>query len=352
MIKIHTDFCGGNILFDRIENDTVYIERDLRDTKGDWFYWAFCIEGAAGRTLTFRFPADVRVGRFGAAVSHDLADWHWSESGSGNMFTYTFAEDENKVYFAHNMLYSPERFDAFCRANRLIPEIFCKTEKGRELPAVRIGSGTKWLLMTARHHACESTGSYVLEGTMEMLTRMLPEEYSVMVVPFVDYDGVIDGDQGKSRIPHDHNGDYTDAPIYEAVRSLISFAKGHTLRAVFDLHSPWHMGAENDRVFISHGLQSMDPAVCKFGEYLKEATAENEMKYTGEWDVGPNQKWNKETNPSFKNFFSRFDSVKLAVTMETPYFGLTDGMGKVSIESLLELGRSFGQCVVRFLNEH
>ena len=47
-MNIHSSFTGGNIVLDRIENDIVYLERDIRDTKGDWFYWAFCVEGAAG----------------------------------------------------------------------------------------------------------------------------------------------------------------------------------------------------------------------------------------------------------------------------------------------------------------
>lgn len=38
-------FIGGNIVVDRIEQDTVHLERDLRDTEDDWFYRAFCVEG-------------------------------------------------------------------------------------------------------------------------------------------------------------------------------------------------------------------------------------------------------------------------------------------------------------------
>lgn len=62
--------------------------------------------------------------------------------------------------------------------------------------------------MTARHHACESTGNYVLEGVLEELIKSLPNNLSVMCVPFVDYDGVVNGDQGKNRFQHDHNRDY------------------------------------------------------------------------------------------------------------------------------------------------
>ena len=353
-MKIHSSFTGGNIVVDRIDTETgtVYLERDLRDTEGDWFYWAFCAEGAAGETWTFRFPSNHRVGRFGAAVSRDLAQWHWSESGSGNTFTYTFGEDEDKVYFAHNMLYHPERFDAFCRRSRLMPEVFSKSVKGHGLPAVRFGDGDKWILLTARHHACESTGDYVLEGAAEALTFLLPEGYSVLVIPFVDYDGVVDGDQGKNRRPHDHNRDYTDEPIYEVVREMIKFGKEHDLRYTFDFHSPWHMGAENDYVFFSRSTEAMEPFTNAFGEYMKRETAANELKYTGNWDVGPNEKWNDETSPNSKNYFSRQESVRLSVTTETPYFGVTDGMGKISQEAMLELGRAFGRSIAAYIKEN
>lgn len=346
---IHQDFIGGNIAVERIENDTVYLERQLRDTEGDWFYWAFCAEGFEGRTVTFVFPNRHRVGRFGAAVSHDMKNWHWSESGAGDRFTYTFGADESRVYFAHNMVYDPVRFSDFCSAHGLTAETFGKSVKGRSLPAVRFGNGEKWILLTARHHACESTGSYVLEGAMETLLTCLPEGYAVMAIPFVDYDGVLDGDQGKNRIPHDHNRDYTDQPIYEVVKKMMDFGRNNDLRYTFDFHSPWHMGAENDYVFVSRSTEAMESFTDRFGEFMKVRTAENELKYTGEWDVGPNEKWNDENSPNSKNYFSKHPGVRLSVTMETPYFGVEGG--KISADAMLELGHAFGQSIADYICE-
>ncbi|MBQ7322622.1 MAG: hypothetical protein IJW99_11040 [Clostridia bacterium] len=347
-MNIHSNLIGGNIAVDRIENDTVYLERELRDTEGDWFYWAFCVEGAAGRTLTFVFPSKHRVGRFGAAVSHDLREWHWSESGSGDTFTYTFAEGEDKVYFAHNMLYHPAHFDAFCARVGLKQEVFCRSVKGRDLPAVRFGTGKRWILLTARHHACEATGNYVLEGVTETLLSRLPEDFAVLVVPFVDYDGVVDGDQGKNRRPHDHNRDYTDAPIYEVVEKMMTFGREHDLCYTFDFHSPWHMGKQNDYVFFSRSTEAMEPRIDLFAEYMKQATAAGELKYTGAWDVGPNEAWNNETSPNSKNYFSKQPSVRLSITTETPYFGVTDGSGKISQDAMRALGRVFGHCILQY----
>ncbi len=350
-MKIHCGFTGGNITVNEIGDDFVRVERDIRDTEGDWFYWAFCVEDAAalaGRTYTFLFPSSARVGRFGAAVSHDLEHWNWTESGTGDRFSYTFSPGEERVYFAHHMLYDPARFDAFCERNGLKKEVFCASVKGRPLPAVRFGTGEEWILLTARHHACESTGSYVLEGAAEALIRSLPRGFSVLAVPFVDYDGVLDGDQGKNRMPHDHNRDYTSRPIYEAVEKLIAFGKEHDLRGTFDFHSPWHMGEQNDHVFFSRSTEAMEPFTDSFGEIMKQKTADTQLKYSGKWDVGPNELWNDETSPNSKNYFSRQKSVQLSVTMETPYFGLEDGSGKISEEAMLELGRAFGESVAEF----
>ncbi len=95
----------------------------------------------------------------------------------------------------------------------------------------------------------------------------------------------------------------------------------------------------------------MEPFVNRFGEIMKEETAGNEMKYTGTWDVGPNEQWNDETSPNSKNYFSKQPSVQLSVTMETPYFGVEDGSGKISQEAILELGRAFGRSIIRYIKE-
>ena len=54
-MKIHSDFIGGNIIVEKNCGDDIFVERDLRDTVDDWFYWAFCVEGAENKTLTFHF---------------------------------------------------------------------------------------------------------------------------------------------------------------------------------------------------------------------------------------------------------------------------------------------------------
>ena len=76
-MRIHQDFTGGNIAVKEEKEGGFVLGNELRDTTEDWFYWAFCIEGAEGRELTFEFDAN-RLGYFGPAVSHDLVHWHCS----------------------------------------------------------------------------------------------------------------------------------------------------------------------------------------------------------------------------------------------------------------------------------
>ena len=70
---IHENFTGGNIVVKSQEENVIYLDNNLRDTTCEWFYWAFCIEGAEGRTLTFRFREN-RLGYFGSqSRSGDMA---------------------------------------------------------------------------------------------------------------------------------------------------------------------------------------------------------------------------------------------------------------------------------------
>jgi murein tripeptide amidase MpaA len=109
----------------------------------------------------------------------------------------------------------------------------CRTRKGRSverLHAGKINGEPKYrVLLTARHHACEMIASYALEGFLESilsnteLGHWFQNNVEVLAVPFMDKDGVEDGDQGKHRRPHDHNQDYISDSIYPSVRAMKQF---------------------------------------------------------------------------------------------------------------------------------
>ena len=133
-MRIHNNFIGGNISVIKESETDVYLENEIRDSGEDWFYWAFCAEDAAGKEITFHMQDD-RLGYWGPAVSHDLKNWKWLNQADGNSFTYTFRKDENKVYFAHNRLYHPERFFGLCKELSLESFELCKNFICRSLCA-------------------------------------------------------------------------------------------------------------------------------------------------------------------------------------------------------------------------
>ena len=345
MIKIHNDFVGGNICVKSIDGDVITLENELRDTTIDWFYFAFCVEGAEGRTLTFNMQKN-RLGYFGPAVSHDLKEWHWLGECNGESFTYRFREDENKVYFAHHMLYHPDRFATFCNDHNLEVGELCKSRKGRSIPCLKIGDGDESIILTARHHACESTGSYVLEGVLEYIVKKPINNTRIFVVPFVDYDGVVDGDQGKARAPHDHNRDYIDSPIYPEVRAIREFAEQFGCNYGFDFHSPWHKGGVNDTIFVVRNLVEKLSEFDAFSTLLEGEITKESMKYSMKNDYPPNTGWNTKS-ANFACTMNSRPECRIAFTLESAYFGTEDNL--VTQERLVELGRCFAKALIKYV---
>ncbi len=345
---IHNNFTGGNISVKEINGDTVVLKNELRDTEGTWFYWAFCVEGAEGRTITFQMEP-TRLGYWGPAVSYDLAEWRWLDSIDGDSFTYSFAENESKVYFAHNMLYHPNRFEELCKKHDLEISTLCTSRKGRIVPCLHIGNGKNSIIITARHHACESTGNYVLEGIIEEISRSPIENSTLLIVPFVDYDGVVDGDQGKNRIPHDHNRDYIDEPIYPEIRAIKSYADINGCNYGFDLHSPYHKGRQNNNIFIVRNMVEKLDRFDKISSLLEAEITDGSMKYQKENDYPPLTGWNQPSSNFGFTMNSRPECI-LAFTLESTYFGSPDN--KVSQERLIELGRCYARAIKKYIKSN
>lgn len=364
IMKIDKQIIGGNIEVLEIDGDRVRVERELRDTRPDrdWFYWAFRVTGAAGRTVTFEFPHKNRVGYFGAAVSPDQIHWSWSgkrkitvleDESRIESFTYTFGEDENETYFAHDMVYVPARFEQFCAANGLAIEELCLSNKGRSVPFTRFGSGDRKILLTSRHHACESTGTHVMESVLQSFIDEPLEGYEIVCVPFVDYDGVLDGDQGKHRLPHDHNRDYPldgSESLYTSCAAIRRFVEENRVPYAFDFHSPKHLGKLNNKVSIIYKLEEKVPELRRFAELFSSKITSDAFPYDPENDMPPNTGWNLDTSETFARYLLERPESRLAFTLETPYFGEKDGSAVVTEASLSALGKSFAAALRDYIS--
>ncbi len=346
---VSKDFTGGNIrILKRVAN-IFSLNNELRDSKDDWFYWAFCLNGLKGETYKFIFPEN-RIGYFGPAVSHDLINWEWlGKCDDDNTFSYTIKENENKIYFAHSMLYHPERFLCFAKKKGLAVKELCKSKKGRSVPFTEFGNGKKTVLLTARHHACESSGSYVLEGIINRLLSAPLKDSKVIVIPFVDFDGVVDGDQGKGRIPHDHNRDYDlNLPaIYPETNAIRKLASGG-IDYAFDFHSPWHKGGENDNVFIVEKRHEKLKDYNRFGKLLEKHNSENSLKYSSENNLAPDVSWNSSKTKCFATFANDYGSARLSFSLECTYFGKNENV--FLPQKAIEFGRCFADALKEFDN--
>ncbi len=356
MFSVTSAFEGGNGRIISIDGDRIILDADLRDTEGDWFFWCIKVMGAAGGTLHFEFPSSHRVGYFGAAVSYDLENWHWQhrecKSGDGRHFSYTFSDDENEVYLAHDMVYRPKRFLKFAESLGLAVKELCISEKGRSVPYIDTEKGDGVILLTARHHACESTGSYILEGVLDEMLKCLSDKYRVICVPFVDMDGVTDGDQGKNRSGHDHNRDYTrgEPSIYRSVAEIRRIADRAPLKYAFDFHSPWHWSGLNDTVFIPIKNKGMEEDIQHFSRFFEDSTDESTLPYSASGNVMPDDpkvSWNKSGTPGFSGYMAGAGA-ELSFSLETPYFKAGDTV--FTPERAVSTGRAFARALLSYEN--
>ena len=262
--QIDADFPGGNIIVVNINDDTIQLRHDLRDTEDQWFYWSFRIKGAAGRTLHFEFTNGGVIGSRGPAVSTDKGlTWRWiGDLGfSATKFQYTFGSDDHEVYFGQGMNYTEKdlrRFlDKYQDHPDLTVETLCTSRKGRNVELLRIQNKNKApdfkIFLSSRHHCGEMMANYALEGIIETILseteegRLLRDHGDFFIVPFTDKDGVEDGDQGKNRRPHDHNRDY-NLRIYPEIRAITeqvpAWSDGIPL-FFLDMHCPWLRGGSD-----------------------------------------------------------------------------------------------------------
>lgn len=251
VLTVDDQLPAGNIVMERVSGDTVYVSQDLSKNADEWFYWAMRVRGAQGKTLVFQFPR-TSVGARGPVVSLDQGKtFFFGGEANDDNFTWTFGPKDKDVYFYECHPYLPENWEAF--TNTLDKSLFsqsvlCISREGREVPYASVGlkdgKERHHIFIMARHHCSETMASYVMEGLVmglcasDKVGEWLRDNVDMTLVPFADYDGVVDGDQGKNRAPHDHNRDY-GLFLYPETRAIADLY-GKTHAEVFlDLHCPW-----------------------------------------------------------------------------------------------------------------
>lgn len=255
-VKIRCNYPGGNVKVTSLEAGEARIESDLRDTPTHWFYWNFEVEALTPGSITFTFPKGKEfLSAQGPCISRDGGkSWQWlgtedcfflneDPANLSDGFVLTFDHAGETFRVAQGFPYQLADFQKFADSIRHRAQISVLTTSngGRPCPMIVTGTGKKKMLLTARHHACEAAASFVWEGFVaEALENMdFQKEYTLFAIPFMDLDGVEQGDQGKGRTPHDHNRDYAlDHPIYAETAAVQALHAEQKFHIALDLHDP------------------------------------------------------------------------------------------------------------------
>ncbi|MDD4872160.1 MAG: M14 family zinc carboxypeptidase [Kiritimatiellae bacterium] len=346
---VDANFPGGNIIVDKIKANgsqagkgqsfIVHLRPDLRDTPKYWFFWNFQVKSAQGYKIKFVFKPAV-VGSRGPAVSVDEGKtWRWlSDANSpADHFVYTFAKNESNVRFCLGMYYMQSHWDRFIADYKNRPgmniSVLCKSRKNRDVELARFGNpDAKFgILLTCRHHSCEMVPNYALEGIIHEVFsgsddgKWLMANVDFIVVPFVDKDGVEDGDQGKNRRPHDHNRDYVDEiyPEVRAIKALITPLAENKQFAVIDMHCPGCRGNDEVTYFYEPYTQKLRVQLREFCQILQKKQASGTMNYKETNNLlvgqGANKPDGKHKPIRCRYFGETLPNVLFSATLEIAY---------------------------------
>jgi hypothetical protein len=362
-VKIDAEFPGGNIVVEKVEGDSVSLHQDLRDTNGNWFYWQFRVRGAQGRTLRFQFTKGDVVGVQGPAVSLDGGEsWAWlaKEGSKSTSFQFSFPADAKDVRFCLSIPYLEKDLQKFLDRHAADPnlkvETHCETKKGRKVERLRVGHGDLRILLTARHHACEMIASYVLEGMLEeaLEDKWYREKVEIAAVPFMDKDGVEDGDQGKNRKPRDHNRDYDGESVHESTKAMRAFGEtwsDNKLKLALDLHCPTLRGPDSGVVYFV-GTKSEENwkrvlRLCEILETAQKGPLHYQSKDNMPYGVG----WNKDAaftaGMTCGGWARGLPGIYAAATIEVSYFNVHGTV--INVDNARLFGRDLARAIRKFL---
>ncbi|HRE49883.1 MAG TPA: M14 family zinc carboxypeptidase [Flavitalea sp.] len=374
IIAIDTEFPGGNIKIDSIRGAEVYLRPDLRGNGTDWFYWYFAATSATNDSVKFIFNAPGCLGIRGPAVSLDGGlTWNWLTESEmrANEFSYLL-EAGREIRFSMGMPYVEADFRRFIKPYATHPSVrldtLCITPKGRVTERLTISPGTgrpgkHRILLTARHHACEMMTNYLLEGLVSAVLSDDPQMIALRnnsefwIIPFMDKDGVEQGDQGKNRLPHDHNRDYSGESIYcstAALRQQTPIWASRGLDFALDLHCPRLTGGKYEETIYMLGLEDPDIQRQQYA-FLRQliAAGTGPLRLDTDTSFLPfGVSWNTSENYSegrnFSSWAASLPGTRMASTLEAPY--ATHKNITVTPQNLRLLGKDIASGLYRFLN--
>jgi hypothetical protein len=364
--RIDAAIPGGNIVVETIDGDVVHLHQDERDTPRFWFHWNFRIRSAAGRAMVFEFTKGNVFGTRGPAISRDAGrSWSWlgREAVRGDSFTHRFDPGDDDVRFAFAIPYTQANLQRFLEQHARQPglrrETLTRSPHGRPVELLRAGrlegNAPHRIVIVCRHHACESVANFTLEGVLEAIVEDTPagrwwrENVELLAVPFVDKDGVEEGDQGKLRAPHDHWLDYESESRHPSVRELRKRFDAPPQRAVdvsLDLHCPY---IRDEKIYFAGGA---DPRIAgetdRFCRLLEQRQS-GPLPYRRADNLPFGKGWNTAATYAGRRAFWQWaetlPGMRVAATIEIPYASV----GETTVDPVS--ARAFGHDLTMALRD-
>lgn len=371
---VRSDFPGGNGRLENVDENSriLTVRKEPKGSgNGRHYYFYFEVAGLEGK-WTVRIVDAPTLTRMGPAVSTDRGEtWRFLfdkpvPSPGIDEFEYDFSSAGLPVRFCVSIPYGERDWQTFTARHAQNPLVrtgeLCKDRSGRTIERFDVATENvrpNWtFLFTARHHASEVSASAVLEGLLEESLADTPEgrwiraNGQVIAIPFMDKDGVVAGDQGKRRLPHDHNRDYAQElyPSVRALKRLAATAPGRLYHV--DLHAPSLRGKEHDHFYaICPEGAVYDARWRAYSRELEKSTKGAGLVYDPQWNIPFGHFWNNAalfegdgTTLQSNRCLSRLPNCFLSFCMEYGY-GLCGGI--YSRETARELGRNTLKAIVR-----
>lgn len=383
-VRLRSDYIGGNGKLEMVDEGTrtIIVSKETKGSEpgtAENVYFNFELSGLEGKWEVHILSKEgVALTRMGPTVSVDggktwkfLYEKPVAEDAWTDEFMYDFPKGGAGVRFCLSYPYGEKEWKEFAAEYATNEWVrmgeLCKDRSGRGVERFDVmGGGEKaaWtFVFTARHHACEVSGSPVLEGILQACLeetaegRWVRENAHVIAIPFMDQDGVRDGDQGKKRLLHDHNRDYKIG-LYPSVRALKEAVPEEGTKVCFvDLHSPWLRGWVHDQI---HTLrpegEEMDARYRAYAKELEGLTKGAALVYEAKWDLPYGHYWNNTklfegadgTLVASPRYFWHRANCYLSMCVEYGY-GLCGGI--FSREAAQELGRNTLKALVRSIEK-
>ena len=243
----------------------------------------------------------------------------------------------------------------------------CATPKGRDADYLLLGcpdaEPQHRVAITCRHHCCEMMANYALEGLIRWVSsgtgaesQWIRENVQFLLVPFVDKDGVEDGDQGKGRRPRDHGRDYEGEslyPITRAIRDLVPSWGDGRLHVGLDMHCPYISGGSNEVIYqVGSRHEHMARQQERFSRILESVAGDRPpfraadfMPFGTSWNTAENYRDGR----SFAGWVAELPGIALGTSIELPY--ATARGAEVNQESARGFGKDLGMALASYLQE-